>query len=74
MPKRELRIVKRIGQAPYLGVCLHCNQQFRVTYGKEFTVEDATRVVQEQFEAHKCEPVDSSQNSLRIVREATEGK
>jgi hypothetical protein len=74
MPKRELRIVKRIGPAPYLGVCVRCNQQFRVTYGKEFTVEDATRVVQEQFDAHKCEPMDSSQNALRIVREATENK
>ena len=45
-----------------------------VSYGKEFTVEDATKVVQEQFDAHKCEPLDSSQNALRIVREATEGK
>jgi hypothetical protein len=27
-----------------------------------------------QFEAHKCKPVDSSQNALRIVRESTEGK
>lgn len=72
--KRKLRIVKYIGPAPHVAVCESCNQQFRVTYGKEFTAEDATRVLQEQFDAHKCEPVDSSQNALRIVREATEGK
>jgi hypothetical protein len=72
--KRKLRIVKRIGPAPHLGVCEACNQQFRVTYGKEFTVEDASRVVQEQFDAHECVPMDSSQNALRVVREATEDK
>jgi hypothetical protein len=27
-----------------------------------------------QFNAHVCKPVDSSQNALRIVREATENK
>jgi hypothetical protein len=69
MPKRELRIVKRIGPAPYLGVCLNRNQQFKVTYGKEFTVEDATTTLQEQFDARKCTPIDSSQNALQIVRE-----
>jgi hypothetical protein len=74
MQKRKLRIVKRIGPAPYLGVCEGCNQQFRVTYGKEFTVEDATAVIQEQFDVHKCKPMDSSQNALRIVQEATKNK
>jgi hypothetical protein len=74
MAKRELRIVKRIGPAPYLGVCVNCNQQFKVTSGKEFTVEDATQTIQRQFDAHKCKPIDSSQNSLRIVHEATENK
>jgi len=74
MEKRSLRIVKRIGPAPYLGVCTYCNQQFKVTYGKTFTVEDAIATLQEQFDAHKCKPMDSSQNALRIVRESTENK
>jgi len=26
------------------------------------------------FEAHKCKPLDSSQNALRVVREVTENK
>jgi hypothetical protein len=30
--------------------------------------------MQAQFDAHKCKLIDSSQNALRIVREATEGK
>jgi hypothetical protein len=74
MPKRELKIVKRIGPAPYIGVCVNCNQQFKVTSGREFTVEDATETIYAQFNAHVCKPMDSSQNALRIVREATEGK
>jgi len=74
MLKRELRVVKRIGPAPHLAVCTYCNEQFKVTYGKEFTVEDATRVIREQFDAHTCKPIDISQNALRIVREATEDK
>jgi hypothetical protein len=60
MQKRKLRIVKQ--SPPAIGVCERCNSQFK---GED---------IQAQFDAHKCKPVDSSQNSLRIVREATEGK
>jgi hypothetical protein len=59
MPKRKLRIVK---QSPAIGVCERCNDQFKGTN------------IQAQFDAHKCKSVDSSQNALRIVREATEDK
>jgi hypothetical protein len=45
-----------------LGICERCNAQFK----------DAD--IQAQFDAHKCKLVDASQNALRIVREATEGK
>jgi hypothetical protein len=60
MPKRKLRIVKQA--PPAIGVCERCNSQFK----------DAD--IQVQFDAHKCKPLDSSQNALRIVRESTEGK
>jgi hypothetical protein len=60
MPKRKLRIVKQT--LPVIGVCERCSAQFK----------DAD--IQAQFDAHKCKPVDSSQNALRIVRESTEGK
>ena len=45
-----------------LGICERCNAQFK------------SYEIQAEFDAHKCKPVDSSQNTLRIVREATEGK
>ena len=35
---------------------------------------NAQSAIQEQFNAHKCKLVDSSQNALRIVRKSTEGK
>jgi tRNA(Ile2) C34 agmatinyltransferase TiaS len=61
MAKRKLLIVKRY-PPPTLGVCERCNAQFK------------SSGIQEQFDVHKCQPTDSSQNALRIVREATEGK
>jgi len=60
MPKRKLRIVKQT--SPAIGVCERCNAQFK----------DAD--IQAQFDVHKCKLTDSSQNALRIVREATEDK
>ena len=65
-----MRVVKKIGPAPYLGVCIKCGHQFKVTSGKTFTVEDATETLQKQFDAHDCNE-DASQAAARIVREAT---
>jgi hypothetical protein len=61
MAKRKLRIVKR---NPTLAVCERCSSQF---HGTDSEIKAA-------FDSHKCKPTDSSQNALRIVREATEGK
>jgi hypothetical protein len=44
------------------GVCERCGSEFS---GAE---------MQAAFVAHKCKPLDASQNALRIVREATENK
>jgi hypothetical protein len=74
MEKRTMRIVQSMGPAPYLAVCTHCNQQFKVPADVIHTVEAATDNLQDQFARHKCRLVDSSQNALRIVRESTEGK
>jgi hypothetical protein len=62
MEKRKLRIVKRTPSL--LGICERCNSQFS---GTESEIKAA-------FDAHKCNLADSSQNALRIVREATENK
>ena len=72
METRSMRIVQSIGPAPYRAICTNCNQQFRVTSGKTFTVEDATATLQARFDAHECKPMDESQNAARIVKEATE--
>jgi hypothetical protein len=68
MAKRKLRIVR---ETPRLGVCENCNMQFS---GVTALGAPYIAAVQEQFDAHKCKPMDSSQNALRVVREATEDK
>ena len=60
MQKRKLGIVKQ--SPPAIGVCERCNAQFK------------NADIQAQFDAHKCKPVDSSQNALRILIEATDNK
>jgi hypothetical protein len=65
MPKRNLRIVTQ--DVPIIGICEACNTQF-----KSFDVNEAERAVKAQFDAHKCKPLDASQNAVPIVREATE--
>ena len=70
MPNRNLRIVKRIRNIPALGICERCNAQFAGDPDRGNAQSD----IQGQFNAHKCKPMDSSQNALRIVQEATESK
>jgi hypothetical protein len=67
MPNRRLRIVKET-PPPVIGVCERCNAQFKSSK------HDAAADVAAQYESHKCKPLDSSQNALRVVREATEDK
>ena len=69
MAKRKLRIVKQT--PPAIGICERCNDQFK-SDKRSWREADAEIVL--AFAAHKCKPTDSSQNALRIVREATEGK
>ena len=63
MPKRKLRIVKQT--TPMISVCERCNSQFK---------GESKQEVKAAFDAHKCKLTDSSQNALRIVREATDDK
>ncbi len=53
-----------------LGICECCNAQF----AGEPASGNAQSSIQGQFNAHKCKPMDSSQNALRVVRDSTEGK
>jgi hypothetical protein len=66
MAKPSLRIVKRIPST--LGVCERCSSEFgSLVSGPAADVE-----IRAAFDVHKCVPLDSSQNALRVVREATE--
>lgn len=47
-----------------LTICERCNSTFSGTKAE----------IRKAFASHVCKPKDSSQNALRIVREATEGK
>jgi hypothetical protein len=70
MPKRNLRIVKRVRGVPVLGICESCKAQF----SGDPNMGNAQSAIQEQFNAHKCKPVDGSQNSIHPEREAKENK
>lgn len=50
MPKRNLRIVKRVRNVPVLGICEHCNAQF----SGDPNMGNAQSAIQEQFNVHKC--------------------
>jgi hypothetical protein len=54
-----------------IGICEACNQQFQ---SRESDANGAEWEISKTFASHECKPVDSSQNALRIVREATENK
>jgi hypothetical protein len=73
MEKREMRIVKFIGPTPFLAVCTQCNQQFRIAGTGVHTVESTTNILKSQFDAHKCQSVDSK-NAPPIARDAKEDK
>ena len=63
---RKLRIVKKTPVV--LGVCERCGSEFNSSLPEQ----DAETEMMKAFDAHKCKPLDSSQNALRVVREATE--
>jgi hypothetical protein len=51
MPKRNLRIVKRVRNVPVRGICEACNQEF----SGDPLRGNAQSAIQSQFNAHKCE-------------------
>lgn len=51
MPKRNLRIVKRVRNVPVIGICEQCDAQF---FGDP-NQGNAQSAIQGQFNSHKCE-------------------
>jgi hypothetical protein len=64
-PKRNLRVVKCIGQVPAIGDCTFCNRQFKVPLESMKRVADAEWNLDLQFKEHKCKREDASQSSAR---------
>jgi hypothetical protein len=52
MPKRNLRIVKRVKNVPVLATCEACHAQF--VSDPHSQVGSAQAAIQQQFNAHKC--------------------
>ena len=67
MHERKLRIVK-IAPPPVIGLCERCNAQFTSSS------PDTDADIAAQFDAHKCQPLDSSQDALPIVHESTDNE
>ena len=64
-------MIVRRDAAGLLGICRACNAQFKSGDPTDAPAKSELTIM---FDAHKCQPMDSSQNALRVVREATEGK
>ena len=71
MPKRSLRIVRRVKNIPVLGICEFCNMQFPAHHPLGGQAK-AQAAIQQQFNAHKCEREDFTQGPARTVKEATD--
>jgi hypothetical protein len=59
MPKRALRIVKRVRNVPVLGICESCQTQF----SGNPNMGNAQSAIQEQFNKHRCNPETASQTA-----------
>ena len=56
MPKRNLRIVKRVKNVPVIGICETCRVQFQAEHQPAGQQARAQAVIQQQFNVHKCKP------------------
>jgi hypothetical protein len=60
MPKRSLRIIKRVKNVPVIGACTACGVQFQAEHQPAGQQARAQAVIQQQFNAHKCQPADTT--------------
>ena len=65
------RVAKWPSITPAVGVCTPCSGEPMVPVSALKRTSDARASLPEQFDAHKCEQLDASQNAVRIVREST---
>ena len=65
MIQRRIRAVKWLNTTPALGVCSVCSREFKVPMNALKRTADAQASLQEQFDRHKCESLDSSRVDAR---------
>jgi hypothetical protein len=68
MPKRKLRIVKRVRNVPVLGICEACNRQF----SGDPNMGNAQSAIQEQFNSHPCKPLAATPSATPTARKTPE--
>jgi hypothetical protein len=73
-PKKMLIVTCETAGLPLMAICSACRTQFETAPENRSSLEQAKYQLGYEFNRHECKPLDSSQNALRIVREATEGK
>lgn len=66
MPKRNLRIVKRVRNVPVLGICELCKTQF----SGDPNMGNAQSAIQAQFNIHRCETEKASPAATRIAKQS----
>jgi hypothetical protein len=63
MPKRNLRIIKRVKNVPVIGICECCGVQFQAEHQPVGQQARAQAAIQQQFNTHKCAPADAAKSS-----------
>jgi hypothetical protein len=66
MPKRNLRIIKRVKNVPVIGICEFCKVEFQAGHQPVGQQARAQAVIQQQFNAHKC--ACGHREKLRLIR------
>jgi len=72
MIQRRLRVVKWLSTIPAVGVCALCSREFKVPMSALKRTADAQASLQDQFDRHKCEPLDSSRPTDLLLRQEPE--
>jgi hypothetical protein len=62
MPKRNLRILRRVKNVPVLAECEACQAQF--VSDRHQQVGSGQAFIQQQFNAHKCKPEAAKQAAV----------
>jgi hypothetical protein len=74
MPKRNLRIIKRVRNIPVRGICELCNAQFYYEPHPHSQQSESQAALQQQFNAHQCKVEADSPDTATAKAKAKEEK